>query len=137
DLDFVLPAFVERGRGLPWRLVVDTADDAASGARVEPGSRVKLVAHSLKLFSRRAVGVGGLQTVHGAPVSTYRLQLHAGFGFRDALALVDYLDDLGVGGVYTSPVLRAARGSQHGYDVVDHAGLNPELGSDEDFAALS
>ena len=73
----------------------------------------------------------------GAPVSTYRVQLHAGFGFRDALAIVDYLDDLGVGGLYSSPALRARRGSLHGYDVVDPTVLSPELGGDDAHRALS
>ncbi len=73
----------------------------------------------------------------GAPVSTYRVQLHAGFGFRDALGIVDYLDELGVGGLYTSPALRARRGSLHGYDVVDPTVLNPELGGDDAHRSLS
>ena len=30
------------------------------------------------------------------PESTYRLQFHAGFTFRDAEAIVGYLNDLGV-----------------------------------------
>jgi isoamylase len=138
DLDFIIPAFVDRGRAIAWELLLDTTDDdGATGIRVDAGSSVKLASHSLKLFSRRAVGVGGLQTVHGAPVSTYRLQLHAGFGFKDALAVVGYLDDLGVGGLYVSPCLRARRGSLHGYDVVDHSVLNPELGTDDDHRALS
>lgn len=70
------------------------------------------------------------------PLSTYRLQLHAGFDFQQARALVPYLARLGVSDVYTSPLLKAAPGSTHGYDCVDHQQLNPELGSPEDFAAL-
>ncbi|MDP3215105.1 MAG: malto-oligosyltrehalose synthase [Deltaproteobacteria bacterium] len=69
--------------------------------------------------------------------STYRLQFNAAFGFRDALALVDYLADLGVTDVYASPVLAAARGSSHGYDVVDHGRLNEELGAAADFVAFT
>ena len=30
------------------------------------------------------------------PEATYRLQLHAGFTFRDATAIVPYLRDLGI-----------------------------------------
>jgi len=70
-----------------------------------------------------------------APASTYRLQLHAGFGFADAAAITDYLDSLGVGAVYTSPYLQAQRGSTHGYDLVDHGRLGPELGDDAAHAA--
>jgi (1->4)-alpha-D-glucan 1-alpha-D-glucosylmutase len=65
-------------------------------------------------------------------VSTYRLQLHPGFGLRDAERLVPYLADLGVSHVYCSPYLRARQGSAHGYDVIDHDALNPELGEEAD-----
>ncbi len=71
------------------------------------------------------------------PGSTYRLQLHAGFGFADAARVVPYLDALGVTDLYLSPVLAAEPGSTHGYDVVDHGRLNPELGGEEGFAALA
>ena len=69
------------------------------------------------------------------PESTYRLQFHAGFTFRDATLLVPYLRDLGISHVYASPFLKARPGSMHGYDIIDHSKLNPEIGSDEDFAA--
>ncbi|MEA3192330.1 MAG: 4-alpha-glucanotransferase [Betaproteobacteria bacterium] len=68
-----------------------------------------------------------------SPVATYRLQLHAGFGFRAATAIVPYLARLGVSHVYASPFLRARQGSLHGYDIVDHNALNPEIGSQGDF----
>jgi (1->4)-alpha-D-glucan 1-alpha-D-glucosylmutase len=62
--------------------------------------------------------------------ATYRLQLHPKFGFSSAAGLADYLAELGASHVYLSPVLQAAPGSTHGYDVVDHAQLNSELGGD-------
>src|SRR3954471_23457866 len=68
--------------------------------------------------------------------ATYRLQLRREFGFRDAAAIVPYLADLGVSHVYCSPVLQATAGSAHGYDVVDHSRLSPELGGDEGWATL-
>jgi len=71
------------------------------------------------------------------PAATYRVQLHKGFGFRDALAIVPYLDALGVSTLYTSPLLRAKSGSTHGYDVVDHGELNPEIGTEAELRALS
>src|SRR6187551_2430356 len=71
------------------------------------------------------------------PGCTYRLQLTKSFNFRDATAVVDYLDALGVTDVYASPFLVARPGSAHGYDVIDHSRLNPELGTDSDFDALS
>ena len=71
------------------------------------------------------------------PASTYRLQLHAGFGFDDAARIVPYLEALGVSDLYLSPVLAAAPGSTHGYDVVDHGRLDPQLGGEEGFARLA
>ncbi len=65
------------------------------------------------------------------PTATYRLQLHADFGFDDAAAIADYLEELGVSHVYSSPYLQAAPGSKHGYDVVDHHKVNEELGGGE------
>ncbi|MFP5380443.1 MAG: alpha-amylase family glycosyl hydrolase, partial [Vicinamibacteria bacterium] len=63
------------------------------------------------------------------PSSTYRLQLGPHLRFADAEALLPYLDALGVGACYLSPILAARPGSSHGYDVVDHTRLNPELGT--------
>jgi len=65
------------------------------------------------------------------PQSTYRLQLHAGFTFEDAANIAPYLKMLGISHVYCSPYLQAARGSMHGYDVVDHQRVNEELGGEE------
>jgi (1->4)-alpha-D-glucan 1-alpha-D-glucosylmutase len=70
------------------------------------------------------------------PRATYRLQLHAGFAFDAAAAEIEYLDRLGISHLYTSPVLQAAPGSTHGYDVVDHSRVNRELGGEEGFARL-
>ncbi|MFT3913869.1 MAG: malto-oligosyltrehalose synthase [Anaeromyxobacteraceae bacterium] len=71
------------------------------------------------------------------PSATYRLQLHAGFGFDAAREIVPYLAALGVSDLYLSPILAAAPGSTHGYDVVDHGRLNPELGGEEAFRRLA
>jgi len=65
------------------------------------------------------------------PSSTYRLQLHKAFTFDDAASIADYLSELGVSHVYSSPYLQAAPGSMHGYDVVDHRCVNAELGGPE------
>lgn len=64
------------------------------------------------------------------PQATARLQLHAGFTLDDACAQVDYYADLGVSHLYLSPITRARAGSTHGYDVVDHAVVSPELGGE-------
>jgi (1->4)-alpha-D-glucan 1-alpha-D-glucosylmutase len=70
------------------------------------------------------------------PRATYRLQLHAGFTFADAAAAVPYLAELGISHLYLSPILAAAKGSTHGYDVVDPERINDELGGADGFAKL-
>ncbi|APW38155.1 malto-oligosyltrehalose synthase [Rhodoferax koreense] len=67
------------------------------------------------------------------PRATYRLQLHKDFGFEAATTILPYLQRLGVSHVYCSPISRARPGSLHGYDVVDHREINPELGGQEGF----
>jgi (1->4)-alpha-D-glucan 1-alpha-D-glucosylmutase len=96
----------------------------------------------------RAIRVGRSAWLHDAPqplpdlgsadvpLSTYRVQLHAGFTFEQARAAVPYLHRLGISHLYTAPYLNAAPGSLHGYDVVDPTQLNPEIGTDADHAAL-
>ena len=81
-------------------------------------------------------------------LSTYRLQLHGpdaqgagpSLSLADATALVGHLDALGVSHLYASPILTAAAGSQHGYDVVDpttvSAAIGGPAGLDELVAAL-
>lgn len=70
------------------------------------------------------------------PLATYRLQFNAAFTFRDANQIVPYLHALGITDCYSSPYFAAAPGSQHGYDVVDHNALNPEVGSEGDYHAF-
>jgi len=65
------------------------------------------------------------------PSSCYRLQLHSEFTFDDAIAVAGYLKELGISHIYCSPYLQAAKGSRHGYDVVDHQKVNVELGGEE------
>src|SRR5579883_1115531 len=63
--------------------------------------------------------------------ATYRLQLHKEFDFAAACGVLDYLRDLGISHVYSSPVLQTAPGSKHGYDVVDYHHVNEELGGEQ------
>src|SRR5438105_4563611 len=74
--------------------------------------------------------------MYRVPRATYRLQLNAGFTFADARRVVPYLAELGISDLYLSPILKARKGSAHGYDVVDAVALNPELGTEDDFAAF-
>ena len=64
------------------------------------------------------------------PLATYRLQLTSDFGFDAASSIVPYLKTLGITHVYASPFLKSRRGSTHGYDIVDHNAINPELGGE-------
>ncbi len=70
------------------------------------------------------------------PLATYRLQFNAQFTFDDARRIAGYLARLGISDIYASPILKARKGSTHGYDVVDADALNPDLGSEDDFNAL-
>ncbi|MBI5671450.1 MAG: malto-oligosyltrehalose synthase [Chloroflexi bacterium] len=70
------------------------------------------------------------------PTATYRLQLRPEFTFRDALAVLPYLQALGISDYYVSPLFQPRTGSTHGYDVVDYHTLNPALGSREELDAL-
>jgi (1->4)-alpha-D-glucan 1-alpha-D-glucosylmutase len=81
---------------------------------------------------------GELAPVEPRPLllATYRLQLHRGFDLRAAAAVVPYLRRLGVSHVYTSPLLQAAPGSTHGYDVVDHGRVSDDLGGEDAFHEL-
>ncbi len=67
------------------------------------------------------------------PSATYRLQFNREFTFADATRLIPYLSSLGISHVYASPFLKARAGSPHGYDIVDHNALNPEIGDAASF----
>jgi len=77
------------------------------------------------------------KTHSAIPRATYRLQFNKDFGFAQAAALAPYLARLGISHVYASPYLRARPGSTHGYDIVSHTELNPELGTPEDYAHMT
>ena len=70
------------------------------------------------------------------PRATYRLQFHRGFTLRDAIRLLPYFAELGISHIYASPLLQARASSTHGYDIVSHEHLNPEIGSEEDLRSL-
>ncbi len=67
------------------------------------------------------------------PLATYRLQLNRNFTFAQATEVVPYLAALGISHCYISPCLKARPGSMHGYDIVDHNSLNPEIGTEQEF----
>ncbi|MCX5046030.1 malto-oligosyltrehalose synthase [Aldersonia sp. NBC_00410] len=71
-------------------------------------------------------------------LSTYRLQLRPdALTLGDAREIVDYLHRLGVTHLYLSPILTAARGSTHGYDVTDPTSVSATLGGPDALRALA
>ncbi|OGP94091.1 MAG: malto-oligosyltrehalose synthase [Deltaproteobacteria bacterium RBG_16_47_11] len=67
------------------------------------------------------------------PIATYRVQFNGQFKFSDAKDILSYLHELGISDVYASPYFKAKRGSLHGYDILDHNALNPEIGSEKEY----
>jgi (1->4)-alpha-D-glucan 1-alpha-D-glucosylmutase len=70
------------------------------------------------------------------PTATYRLQFNYQFTFSDATKIMPYLFDLGITDIYSSPYFMACKGSVHGYDIVDHGRLNPEIGTEKEYNRL-
>ena len=151
-VDFCLPG---EEYGPSWDVLVDTAGLAAEGNPVAARGTIALTGRSLVLLrsQRQPVGAeaetgatfiapdpayipdrhpsgtaGGF--LMGPPVSTYRLQIHAGFDLDAAAELLPYLHELGVDWVYLSPLLESAPGSTHGYDVVDCDRVDPSRGGE-------
>ncbi|MGY2082545.1 malto-oligosyltrehalose synthase [Blastococcus sp. SYSU DS0539] len=79
------------------------------------------------------IQVPGAERRREVPSATYRLQVHAGFPLQDAADVAGYLADLGVTHAYSSPLLRSAEGSTHGYDTVDHAHVDEARGGQAGF----
>lgn len=113
-----------------WRRKLPVSSTALAGGERMRGLGRLLRAQRPRLVEHTASP--GLQT--RVPRATYRLQLHKDFGFDEAIRVLPYLARLGVSHVYCSPIQRARAGSMHGYDVVAHAEINPELGGAEGFA---
>lgn len=70
------------------------------------------------------------------PCGTYRVQFHKGCTFEQVTQAIPYLKALGVSHLYSSPYLRARPGSTHGYDIIDHGALNPEVGDEPAYLRL-
>lgn len=70
------------------------------------------------------------------PVSTYRLQFNRRFTFSDATKVLPYWDELGISDIYASPYFKARKGTIVGYDIVDPARLNPEIGTEAAYNRL-
>ncbi|MFZ5890693.1 MAG: glycogen debranching protein GlgX [Myxococcota bacterium] len=128
NLTFALPAL--QAVREPWEVLIDTGEINSAHSIAARDGTVDVMARSLLLLRassrvvRKSAGLHRLGT-------TYRLQVTPNFTLVKATELVDYLAELGITDVYTSPLLAAAQGSNHGYDVVDHGRINPELGGEQ------
>src|SRR4029079_10378609 len=71
------------------------------------------------------------------PISTYRFQFNNNFRFEDFEKIIPYLQQLGVGTIYASPIFEAVPGSTHGYDGLNPCRINPEVGTIEQLKAIS
>jgi (1->4)-alpha-D-glucan 1-alpha-D-glucosylmutase len=100
----------------------------ADGLRTERGATPKPREESTPVTKARAAPI--------IPRATYRMQFNRDFTFRDAQAAVEYLHRLGISHLYASPYLKARPGSRHGYDIIDHNAINPEIGTPEELEAL-
>jgi malto-oligosyltrehalose synthase/4-alpha-glucanotransferase len=115
-----------------WRrkLPVSAADFFAD-------ANVARVVEAINAEGRRApAGMKGSGAIPEVPTATYRLQFNRNFTFNDATRLIPYLKDLGISHVYASSYLMARPGSTHGYDIIDHNALNPEIGTWPEFQRL-
>ncbi|GAB3256373.1 hypothetical protein GCM10027347_18150 [Larkinella harenae] len=71
------------------------------------------------------------------PITTYRIQFHKQFTFSDFEKALPYLQKLGIGAVYASPIFESVPGSQHGYDGTNPLQINPEIGTEQQLRKLS
>jgi glycogen operon protein len=134
-VEFALPSFEP---GLTWVCLIDTFDNSREGQALAGGRAFRLGDRSAALFlgARGSARLATRSAFERRPVSTYRLQFNRQFRFADGCDLIPYLENLGITDCYSSPVLKATPGSSHGYDICDHSRLNPELGSDAEYAAF-
>jgi (1->4)-alpha-D-glucan 1-alpha-D-glucosylmutase len=90
-----------------------------------------------ELTAHQAAATAARARVNRIPLSTYRLQLGANLNLRQVRELLPYLEGLGIGEIYLSPLFRSRAESSHGYDVVDHGTIDPEIGDLAAFEQLA
>ncbi|WOI56445.1 malto-oligosyltrehalose synthase [Palleronia sp. LCG004] len=69
--------------------------------------------------------------------ASYRIQLREGVDFDTIVSRLDHIAGLGVSHLYLAPILTAAPGSTHGYDVTDPTTIDESLGGREGFERLN
>lgn len=75
-----------------------------------------------------------MRSLQDVPSSVYRLQVNETFPLKKVISILKYLHDLGIEGIYLSPIFDSF--SSHGYDVTDPNHLNQVLGISDDFEEL-
>ena len=90
-----------------------------------------------ELIATKTAAPAGSKKLNRVPLSTYRLQLHAGCNLDQVYRLLPYLERLGVTDLYLSPLFRSREESSHGYDVVDHGTIDPSIGDPKTFQQLA
>ncbi len=120
-----------------WRRKLAVAVDELPGAaRFASVAAVLRAQRSIQPRAGEAVAELPALSTAEVPSSTYRVQFQPDCTFARITRAVPYLDALGISHLYSSPYLRARPGSTHGYDIVDHSALNPELGDTADHERL-
>src|SRR5688572_15198901 len=71
------------------------------------------------------------------PSSTYRIQLTPDFTLKHLGEQLDYLHELGIGTIYAAPFFKARTGSTHRYDVAEAHRIGPDIGTLEEFDAIT
>lgn len=71
------------------------------------------------------------------PSSTYRIQLTPEFKLSDVQQQLTYLHELGISTIYAAPFFKARSGSQHRYDVAEAHRIGPDIGTLEEFDAIT
>lgn len=117
-----------------WRRKLpETLEQIAANERVNSLARTLARLRPPARLHRRATSASEARV----PRATYRLQFNKDFTFDDAVRVLPFLARLGVSHVYCSPILRARAGSMHGYDIIAHDEINPELGGRDGFDRFS
>ncbi len=71
------------------------------------------------------------------PSATYRIQLTPEFTLKHVREQLDYLRDLGISTIYAAPFFKARTGSMHRYDVAEAHRIGPDIGTLEEFDAIT
>jgi (1->4)-alpha-D-glucan 1-alpha-D-glucosylmutase len=132
-----VPGTVDEHPNWRYRLAVEVEELFTDRRLLEVAGALPARAHAGLLEYERPEPSSPRPIRPTVPRATYRLQFDRGFTFDDAAGLMPYLSALGITHLYSSPWLKARAGTTHGYDVVDHNAINPEIGDERSLDHLS